>query len=77
MTRPRQVKPIAPKFRPPKDIKFNVYTNAEIMAILRSYTTRLDDLVQDDDPDTGRINEIIMLLDRMKFLLGQVGSKRT
>lgn len=61
------------KFALPKDIRFLVYTNAEIMGIISNYVNELYNLtVNQPDPSTETINDILARLDRMKFLIGQI-----
>jgi hypothetical protein len=61
----------AKKFFPTKDIKFLVYTNDEIMGITERYIRVLSNLSY-QEPTTATVNEMVMYLDRMKFLLGQI-----
>jgi hypothetical protein len=76
MTKPRPVKPPPRKFETPKDIRFNVYTNDEIASILRKYSDDIMDTVC-DPLSTESINKMLMIMERMKFLLGQVKQGKT
>ena len=66
-------KPIRPtkKFEKPKDIRFQVYTNAEILSILGMYNAQFDNAIR-DNVSTENINTMLKLLDRMKFLIAQI-----
>jgi hypothetical protein len=64
-------RPPAKKFQPPKDIRFMVYTNTEIMAILNQYNGEIFRALG-KPISTESINEVLMKLDRMKFLIGQI-----
>jgi hypothetical protein len=69
----------APPSKPlyiPKDIKFYLYTNEEVMAIVRSYVDHLG-WVSEQDLSAEHINDMVMHLDRMKFLLGQIRLGKT
>ena len=66
-------KPMRPtkKFEAPKDIRFQVYTNAEILSILGMYNSQFYNAIR-DDISTENINTMLKLLDRMKFLIVQI-----
>ena len=64
------------KFETPKDIRFQLYTNDEIIAILEKYNREILATIiweiRRDGISTGSINKLVMNLDRMKFLIGQI-----
>lgn len=59
------------KFDVPKDFKFLVYTNKEITAIVTEYINDLYNLNL-GEISTEKINKMIVIIDRIKFLIQQI-----